>query len=108
HVGWYDHGNNFTEITTTCADNTQATNDGLANGASCKFDVGADLVVWTKHFSTFITYTVPTPSGGGGNSSGSSNSSPAPVVAPVGQVLGASIGPVAGCDNRTSGFSSTT
>ena len=79
--------------------------------------MSGDLVVWTKHFSTFITFT-QTPMGTGGLISGGGGGGyVAPVVtapvstpAPTGQVLGASTGPVviAGCDNRTTGFSITT
>lgn len=99
-IGWYNHAGTFTEITATCSDNTQATNDGLASGADCKLDVGGDLVVWTKHFSTFVTYTqVPFINGpgssGGSSSSGSgivTTTTATPTVttaAPVGRVLGA-------------------
>ncbi|MCR4275781.1 MAG: ice-binding family protein [Candidatus Parcubacteria bacterium] len=75
-AGWYDHANNFHEITATCAANDQTTGDALDPGTSCKINVGAvpggDLVVWTKHFSTFVTYTqtpkaaTPPSSGHGG------------------------------------------
>lgn len=96
-VGWINHAGVFTEITAVCADNTQVTNDGLASGTDCKIDDGSDLVVWTKHFSTFATYRVTQiiSSGGSGSaaSTASSNtSSVAPVTesAPVtGRVLGA-------------------
>ncbi|HVB19720.1 MAG TPA: peptidoglycan-binding protein, partial [Candidatus Paceibacterota bacterium] len=57
HVGWYNHAGAFTEITATCAANDQITGDALAAGTSCKIDASPDLVVWTKHFSTFVTYT---------------------------------------------------
>lgn len=103
-VGWYNHAGIFTEITTTCADNTQATNDGLAAGGSCKFDTGTDMVVWTKHFSTFVAYTqtaVPVASSGGSSNGNGGNgpivaaavlpSTPANAQAAtsVGEVLGA-------------------
>jgi uncharacterized protein YjdB len=72
--------------------------------------------------ATFKLAIVPAVQGGGGGqiiSSGGGGSSyvapvvttPTPVVttpAPVGQVLGASTGPIAGCDARTTGFSTTT
>ncbi|HVT75089.1 MAG TPA: peptidoglycan-binding protein [Candidatus Paceibacterota bacterium] len=61
----------FTEITNVCADDTQATNDGLAAGSECKIDVGSDLVVWTKHFTTFASYSV--------TSASSANSQPSSV-----------------------------
>lgn len=75
HVGRYNHAGTFTEITAICAANDQATGDALAADASCKIDALPDLIVWTKHFSTFVTYTQsPTPppasSGGGGGSNG--------------------------------------
>jgi len=91
-VGWSRSGT-FHSITTACADNTQATNDGLASGADCKIanDGGGNLVVWTKHFTAFVVYTqtanpappVPAPAPAGGNG---------PIVGTfgLGQVLGAS------------------
>jgi len=52
-IGWSQTGV-FHKITAVC---DSATNPTLAAGADCAIDVGSDLVVWTKHFSTFITYT---------------------------------------------------
>lgn len=93
YVGW-SRGGVFTEITATCDD---ATNPTLGAGADCKINVGSDLVVWTKHFTTFITYTQKSiPSGSGGLAEQSSQTIPPPVIsevlppAPVSQVLGAS------------------
>jgi hypothetical protein len=116
HVGWYNHAGTFAEITADCAvtggDNEASQTANLGAGANCKMDVGADLVVWTKHFTTFVTYTqtpVPprqtppmAPGGGGGGGGGGSGgiafgvpswltpgTAPVTVVAPIGQVLGA-------------------
>ena len=77
-VGWYNHAGTFTQITDTCADNTQTTNDAnIAAGGSCMITSGSDLIVWTKHFSTFVTYSqtatppaAPVSSGGGGGGGG--------------------------------------
>ncbi|MCE9586299.1 peptidoglycan-binding protein [Candidatus Uhrbacteria bacterium] len=76
-VGW-THGSTFTEITATCAADNQTVGDALADGADCKIDVGGDLVVWTRHFSTFSVYTesASTPSGGGGGGGGGGNGAP--------------------------------
>jgi len=52
-----DAGATFTEITAVCAADNQATGDALAAGAECKIDVSGDLVIWTKHFTTFASYT---------------------------------------------------
>ncbi len=99
-VGWSRNGV-FTEITTTCTGNTQVDGDALADGADCKIDSGADLVVWTKHFTAFLVFTQFTSSsssggssggsggGGGGGSSAAFNPTPA-APASQGQVLGAS------------------
>jgi hypothetical protein len=70
----------FHAITNVCTDNTQATNDLLPDGGDCKIDVGADLVVWTKHFSLFTTYTVNTPSSGGGTTSSGSGGGNGPIA----------------------------
>lgn len=63
----YSRGDNFTKITTSCDADLQEAGDALSAGGECKIDVGADLVVWTKHFTKFTTYTqtaIQTPSGG--------------------------------------------
>lgn len=74
----YSHGaGTFHQITAVCTGNndepTQTAN--LAVDADCKIsnDGRGNLVVWTKHFSTFTTYTqsaTPPSGGGGGGSSG--------------------------------------
>ncbi|MFA5099078.1 MAG: right-handed parallel beta-helix repeat-containing protein [Candidatus Paceibacterota bacterium] len=117
YVG-YSRGGVFTAITNICSADTQVAGDNLPTEGDCKIDVGNDLVIWTKHFTSFATYTqslIPvTPStsysgggGGGGGSSAPTTITPVvttPVVsAPVivspaavseiiteGQVLGAS------------------
>jgi len=74
-IGWSQAGT-FHQITATC---DSATSPTLAAGADCAKDVGSDLVVWTKHFTTFLTYTqtaipastpTPAPSSGGGGGGG--------------------------------------
>lgn len=50
--------NVFTEIIETCTDDSQATGDDLGAGQDCKIDSSYDLVIWTKHFTKFITYTL--------------------------------------------------
>ncbi|MEI7720249.1 MAG: peptidoglycan-binding domain-containing protein [bacterium] len=74
----YSHGaGTFHQITAVCSADSQTVGDALANGADCKINVSGDLVIWTKHFSTFTTYsqsTIPAPvssGGGGGGGSGS-------------------------------------
>ena len=100
----YDPGNGFYPITTLCAADDQATVDAQLSGNSeCKFDNGTDMIVWTKHFTTFATYAPAVVSSGGGGGGGSSYVPPTPsvpvavnpVVPPVvvptvpqGQVLG--------------------
>jgi hypothetical protein len=70
-AGYIRTGIEFTEITSACALDGQTTGDALAADGDCKIDVGSDLVIWTKHFTSFATYTqttnpAPAPSGGGG------------------------------------------
>ena len=79
----YISNNVFTEITDTCADDSQTTGDALAAEGNCKIDSGSDLVIWTKHFSEFITYTIVAvsqnpPSGGGGGMPAEYYNSPKP------------------------------
>lgn len=87
----YSQNGTFTQITTTCAADDQTTADAMAAGADCYMNVGLDLVIWTKHLTTFVAYYQLPPaaasSGGGGGGNG-----PVAVSAPqniVGEVLGA-------------------
>ncbi len=64
----YSRGGIFTEITSICASDSQATGDRLSAGAECKIDVAGDLVVWTKHFTLFATFG--SAAGGGGTGGG--------------------------------------
>ncbi|MGC9610945.1 MAG: peptidoglycan-binding protein [Minisyncoccia bacterium] len=75
YVGWSRCGT-FAQITDTCDTNNGGTtiNGGVAfpDGGSCKIsnDGSGNLIVWTKHFTTFITYALtaipdPVSSGGG-------------------------------------------
>ncbi|HJW19600.1 MAG TPA: LamG-like jellyroll fold domain-containing protein [Candidatus Nitrosotalea sp.] len=56
-AGYFNSAVPFTEITTTCTDDTQTTNDGLPAGGICKINVGHDLIIWTKHFTSFTTWS---------------------------------------------------
>ncbi|RYE17135.1 MAG: T9SS type B sorting domain-containing protein, partial [Sphingobacteriales bacterium] len=51
------HGGIYTEIINTGTADTQAEGDALPADGAFKIDVGADLVIWTKVFSTFVTFT---------------------------------------------------
>ncbi|MFA6297462.1 MAG: peptidoglycan-binding domain-containing protein, partial [Candidatus Paceibacterota bacterium] len=90
-IGWYNHAGTFSEITSVCVNDSQSTGDALPEGGNCKINVGSDLVVWTKHFSTFTTYTKKAIVKSSGGRSGSSHSSDISTVAlSSGKVLGAS------------------
>jgi hypothetical protein len=65
----------FTEITATCSADSQATGNALAAEGDCKINSGSDLVIWTKHFTSFSSYTqtavtTTTVSSGGGGGGG--------------------------------------
>ena len=80
----YSRSGIFTEITTVCTDDTQATNNLLSAGGDCKIDVGSDLVIWTKHFTKFSTYTTASSGGSSGGylpGYGPNAKAPAPVLA---------------------------
>ena len=51
------HGGVYTEITTVGTADTQVAGDALNADQSFKINVGPDLVIWTKGFSQFITFT---------------------------------------------------
>jgi len=69
-VGYTRDGEGFTEITFICAENSQDWADENLGDEheECKYDNGTDLIIWTKHFTKFATYTqvAKTSSGGGG------------------------------------------
>lgn len=68
-VGYYRSGQ-FTKISNNLTADTQAAGDALADEGDGKINVGSDLVVWTKHFTKFVTYTQYS---GGSGDSGSNN-----------------------------------
>jgi len=91
-VGWSQDGV-FHYITSTCDSLTDPT---LGEDEDCKIADGEDLVVWTRHLTTFTVYTQKTKSsvGGGGSSSSSKTtvvSTPTVTNDVVGQVLGEEI-----------------
>ncbi|MHB1177158.1 MAG: T9SS type B sorting domain-containing protein, partial [Daejeonella sp.] len=55
-VGYISPGSVFQEITTSGTD-AQADANTLPTGGSYKVDNGTDMIVWTKHFTKFVTYT---------------------------------------------------
>ncbi|MBI5228654.1 hypothetical protein HY991_00980 [Candidatus Micrarchaeota archaeon] len=61
----YSRNGVFTAVSTTCANDSQVAGDALSAGGDCKIDVGSDLVMWTKHFTEFVTYTLTAPITGG-------------------------------------------
>ncbi len=73
-IGYFNPNTSFTEITQVCSDDTQATNDGLASGGNCKINAGNDLVVWTKHFTGFSTFTSTSTSSTASSTLGSGSS----------------------------------
>ena len=54
------HGSVYTEITAVGSSDTQAAGDALPADGAFKINAGADLVIWTKAFSRFITFTQTT------------------------------------------------
>ena len=75
----YSRSGTFTSIDSACSEDSQSAGDALLPEGDCKIDSGSDLVIWTKHFTQFVTYTVSTVSqnsssdggGGGGGNPGS-------------------------------------
>lgn len=56
-VGYY-RNETFTNITRICTqDNQNWADTNIPDGESGMIDVGNDLVIWTKHFTEFFTYT---------------------------------------------------
>lgn len=96
-AGYILPGTAFTEITNTCGADDQSTGDALAVDGECKISVGSDLVIWTKHFTSFATFSSVTTvvnAGNTGSGGGGGGSSSAPTPQPItttpnqGKVLG--------------------
>ena len=70
----YMNGSSFIPINTSCAVDSQSWSDAnLSSGGECYILQGSNLILWTKHFTTFGTYTqqpVIVPSVGGGSGGG--------------------------------------
>lgn len=80
-AGYIRDGIAFTEITTTCGENSQTwANANLGTDGDCKINSGSDLVIWTKHFTSFATYTQTTNNTGGGGGGGAPAASCTSVV----------------------------
>lgn|GEM_PF-2687788 len=65
-AGFIEPGGVFTEITDVCPSDEPTLTSG-----ECRIDAGDDLVIWTTHFTTFMSYTVngvTTSEGDGGTS----------------------------------------
>lgn len=88
----YQTGTNFSKITLICSADSQAVGDNLEGAGNCYINVGSDLVIWTRHFTKFVTYTQSTQQNG---SSGSS------VLAPIDPKYG-SQAPICGDSKPTS------
>lgn len=83
-IGYQSPGGSFFEISSVCSSDSQAVGDALSANGDCKINVGNNLVVWTKHLTTFATYTTSSSqSGGSGGSSNSSGSSSSTASAPT-------------------------
>ena len=70
----YERDGIFTPITATCSADSQVAMNALSAGGNCSIDVGPDLVVWTKHFTSFVSYTQTAVSSGGSSGSSQANS----------------------------------
>lgn len=58
-AGFITGDGELTEITTTCAADTQEAGDAVES--DCSISVGDDLVIWTKHFTVFAAYETAAP-----------------------------------------------
>lgn len=71
HVGYFEN-EVFKEIVSICESDAQSVNDNLPNYEACKMFVGDDLIIWTKHFTKFVTYIQNISSNSGSTSNTSS------------------------------------
>lgn len=73
----YQRGSTFSRITQSCAADSKEAGDNLSAEGDCTISAGGDLVIWTKHFTKFVTYS-QTAIQSQGNSSGSSSNASNP------------------------------
>ncbi len=67
-VGYVRNGTFYPINTVLSADDQSIADSTLAAGQDGYLNVGADLVIWTKHLTQFVTYTETPVNHGGGNS----------------------------------------
>jgi hypothetical protein len=69
-VGYIKSGEEFKEITEKCSEDSQEEGDSLQPDSACSISENGNLIVWTKHFTTFVAYSemelAPTASPDGG------------------------------------------
>lgn len=53
----YTRSGVFTAIDNLCSADSQVAGNALAAEGDCKIEVGNDLVIWTKHFTKFVSYS---------------------------------------------------
>lgn len=74
-AGFIPVGGAFTPITTNCGSDPVTTPPAvMASANECVVTNGGNLVIWTKHFTTFVAYTQTANPSNGGNGSSSSTS----------------------------------
>lgn len=73
-VGYVRNGTFYPINTVLSADDQSTVDSTLAAGQDGYLNVGSDLVIWTKHFTRFVTYTETPVNNGGGSSNGGSSS----------------------------------
>lgn len=56
-AGFIELGGVFTPITTQCADDSDIAGNAAVSDCAITVNDGADLVIWTKHFTTFAAVT---------------------------------------------------
>ncbi|CAK4839794.1 unnamed protein product [Aphanomyces euteiches] len=87
----------FTEITGTVTADTQAAADNeIAAGGDAKITIGSDLVIWTKHFTQFVSFTQVdstsnTVTSGGGGAAATSTANTATKTATIAAASGGTI-----------------
>ncbi|MDQ0917532.1 S-layer homology domain-containing protein [Paenibacillus sp. V4I5] len=80
----YYRGTTFHKITAKLNEDTQNAADQQLNaGADAFIEVGQDLVIWTKHFTRFVTYTQTVISNDSNSSTGGTGQTSAPPQTPT-------------------------
>jgi hypothetical protein len=86
-AAWVQNGV-WTPITTPLSGDTQAIGNDLPVDGDGYYDDGTDLIIWTKHFTTYVVYSEASVVSGGGGGGGVVATTSAPTIGSASETTG--------------------